>query len=72
MTNTSSKATQPTNRLYCVVGEGKTAKWIDIGAAWPNKDGKGFSIAIHAVPLTSRIVMREISDKPASDESQPA
>lgn len=71
MTTSTTKGTQPTQRLYCVTGQGKAAKWIDIGAAWPNKDGKGFSIALHAVPLTSRIVMREIEDKPASAESQP-
>lgn len=71
-TSTNSKGQQPTQRLYCVIGVGKASKWIDIGAAWPNKDGKGFSIAIHAMPLTSRIVMREISDKPEAGESQPA
>lgn len=64
---TTSKGAQPTHRLYCVIGEGKSATWINIGAAWPNKDSKGFSIAIHAMPLTSRIVMREIEDQSASE-----
>lgn len=71
MTTTStSKPSQPTHRLYCVIGEDKSATWINIGAAWPNKDGLGFSLAIHAVPFTSRIVMREIADNTASEGGQ--
>lgn len=70
-TATANKSNQPTHRLYCVLGEGKSSKWIDLGAAWPNKDGLGFSLAIHAMPLTSRIVMREIIEQPASEGGQP-
>lgn len=66
-TASTSKASQPTHRLYCVIGEGKSATWLNIGAAWPNKDSLGFSLAIHAMPLTSRIVMREIADNIASE-----
>jgi hypothetical protein len=51
---------QPTHRLYRVLGDGKGAIWTPIGAAWPNKDGLGFSVACHAMPLTGRIVMRAI------------
>lgn len=70
MTTTSTrKSTQPTHRLYCVAGEGKSAIWLNIGAAWPNKDGVGFSLAIHAMPMTSRIVMREISDSTGREEA---
>ncbi len=71
MTTTQTKTIQPTHRLYSVIGEGKSAQWIDLGAAWPNKDGKGFSMQIHALPLTSRIVMRKITAKPAGDDGQP-
>jgi hypothetical protein len=70
-TATNSNATQPTHRLYCILGEGKSAHWMEIGAAWPNKDGKGFSLALHALPLTNRIAMRTRSEKAARDESQP-
>lgn len=56
-------ARRPTHRLYRVQGEGSSAVWTIIGAAWPNKDGKGFSISCDAVPLSGRIVMRAISER---------
>ncbi len=55
---------RPTHRLYHVIGEGKTASWREIGAAWPNKDGAGFSLTCDAIPLGGRIVMRVITERP--------
>jgi hypothetical protein len=55
---------QPTHRLYRVNGDGKAAIWTPIGAAWPNKDGKGFNLNCDAVPLTGRIVLRLIEPRP--------
>lgn len=57
---------KPTHRIYRVSGEGKSAYWTPIGAAWPNRDGNGFSINCDAVPLTGRIVMRAITERPQS------
>jgi hypothetical protein len=54
---------KPTHRLYRVQGDGQAAIWTPIGAAWPNKDGLGFSISCDAVPLTGRIVMRFIQER---------
>ncbi len=59
-----STGRKPTHRLYRVVGEGEHASWTPIGAAWPNKDGNGFSLSCDAVPLQGRIVMRAITEKP--------
>ena len=58
---------KPTHRLYRVTGEGQSAIWTPIGAAWPNKDGKGFNLSCDAVPLQGRIVLRMIT---ARDEMQ--
>ena len=55
--------TKPTHRVYNVTGEGKSANWTEIGAAWPNRDGNGFSIQCAAVPLQGRIVMRKITER---------
>lgn len=55
---------KPSHRLYRVLGDGADAIWTPIGAAWPNKDGKGFSINCDAVPLQGRIVMRTIQERP--------
>lgn len=57
---------KPTHRLYRVTGEGETAIWTPIGAAWPNKDGQGFSLSCDAMPLSGRIVMRAITERKAA------
>jgi hypothetical protein len=54
---------KPTHRLYRVIGEGKSAIWTPIGAAWPNKDGLGFNLSCDAVPLTGRLVLRFITSR---------
>jgi len=54
---------RPTHRLYRVQGDGAAAIWTPIGAAWPNKDGLGFSLSCDAVPLQGRIVMRAIQER---------
>lgn len=59
MTTKQNRA--PTHRIYLVKGESETARWTEIGAAWANKDGQGYSLSLDAVPLGGRIVMREIT-----------
>jgi hypothetical protein len=61
---------KPTHRLYRVLGDGKDASWTPIGAAWPNKDGKGFNLTCDAVPLTGRLVLRFISERPDEGAGQ--
>ena len=39
-------------------GEGKKARFTEIGVAFPHKDGKGFDILYDAVPLSGRITLR--------------
>lgn len=65
-TSTHSQGAAPTHRLYVVTNNGKSASWREIGAAWPNKDGMGFSLTCAAIPLQGRIVMRAITKKSAS------
>ncbi len=57
--------TKPTHRIYLVTGEGKSAFWTPIGAAWPNRDGHGFSLQYDALPLGGRTVMRRITERPS-------
>ena len=64
-TKTRTPGAKPTHRLYVVAGEGKQAVWKEIASAWPHRDGKGFSIACDALPLSGKIVMREAKDRPA-------
>jgi hypothetical protein len=58
-----SDTRRPTHRLYRVTGDGEAAIWTPIGAAWPNKDGKGFNLNCDAFPLTGRIVLRLIEPR---------
>ncbi len=61
---------RPTHRLYQVTGSGKNANWREIGAAWPNKDGAGFSLECSAMPLQGRMVMRRIKERAEADGGQ--
>jgi hypothetical protein len=63
---------KPTHRLYRVVGDGKTAIWTPIGAAWPNKDGLGFSLQCDAVPLQGRLVLRSVSERSDAERGEAA
>lgn len=65
MTTTTQPGRKPTHRVYSVTGQGKSASWTDIGAAWSNQDGMGFSITCRAIPLQGRIIMRAITKRTA-------
>lgn len=57
---TATKETKrPTHIVWQVLGEGDKARWIRIGAGWPNRDGKGLSLKFDAYPINGRIVVRE-------------
>ena len=55
-------ANAPAFRLFFNTGK----RAVETGAAWPNRDGAGFSINCYAVPLQGRIIMRQITEKPAA------
>jgi hypothetical protein len=65
----TSTGRKPTHRLYRVLGEGTAAIWTPIGAAWPNKDGLGFTLQCDAVPLQGRLVLRAITDRAEQDQA---
>ena len=68
MENNQSKGRKPTHRIYRVVGEGEQAVWTPIGAAWPNRNGDGFLLSYDAFPVSGRIVMQAIKDKPQQQQ----
>ena len=51
-------------------GNGQKARsWTRIGAAFPHKDGTGFNIELHSLPLDGRIVLFPPSaDERSEDE----
>jgi hypothetical protein len=64
MTNTETSK-RPTHRVYAVSKtSGNKSFWREIGAAWANRDGKGFSLKLDFLPLNGAdIVIREPDDK---------
>lgn len=59
----------PSHRVYTLIersgddGEVDTF-WLNIGSAWPHKDGKGFSITLEAQALDGKLVLRVLKEKP--------
>ena len=62
---------QETHKAYSVIKrEGKDDYWLNLGLAFPHKDGKGFNIMLQAFPLDGKIVCREVSeDEPAENDA---
>ncbi|HEY1723298.1 MAG TPA: hypothetical protein VGG27_18795 [Magnetospirillaceae bacterium] len=60
MSNTTKD--RPAYRVFSVSKKETDPKpvWIEIGAAWPHKDGKGFNITFKASPFgEAKIVLRK-------------
>ena len=56
----------PTHRAYSVIKrEGQDDYWLNLGLAFPHKDGGGFNIILQALPIDGKIVCREITDDEA-------
>jgi hypothetical protein len=50
-----------THRAFTVITrEGEEPFWLEIGASFEHKDGKGLTVALQAHPLDGRIVLREV------------
>jgi hypothetical protein len=65
----ATPTSRPTHRVYAVTKkEGdKKARWAEIGAAWPHKDGKGFNLKLDMLPLNgAELVIRQPSAKAAT------
>src|SRR5919112_5004744 len=60
----------PTHRVYTVIKrDGQDDYWLNIGLAFPHKDGKGFNVVLQALPLDGKIVCREITNEDDGEES---
>ncbi len=61
----------PTHRVYTVIRrEGQDDYWLNIGLAFPHKDGKGFNIVLQALPLDGKIVCREVTEEDQGERSR--
>lgn len=67
---TETTTNRPTHRVYAIIkkdGEEK-GTWLEMGAAWPHRDGKGFGVKLNLIPLSddAEIVIRTIEPKAAA------
>jgi hypothetical protein len=60
---------RPTHVIWQVVGDNDKARWIRVGAAWANRDGKGLTLKFDAYPVAGRTVVREFSEKQPGDNA---
>ena len=61
-------------RVYAIVQRPKQDDyWLNIGAAFPHDDGKGFNVILQAHPIGEKLVVRlyEPKEAQATDEAQP-
>jgi len=62
-------------RVYAIVPRPKQDDyWLNIGAAFPHDDGKGYNIILQAHPIGEKLVVRlyEPKEGQASEETRPA
>ena len=69
--NTMSK---PTHRAFIVdnapEGSDRKARWIEIGAVWPHKNGDGFDVVIPAgISIAGRVVCMPLKDGDENDQT---
>ena len=63
-------------RVYSVVPRAKQDDyWLNIGAAFPHDDGKGWNVLLQALPLPhdgqTKLVIREYVPKANGDDGKP-
>ncbi len=63
MTDETKTPKRPSHIIWQVIGEQDKARWLRIGAAWANRDGKGLSLVFDSYPITGRTVVREMTNE---------
>ena len=84
LVNEHGESTSPGRHLFAYTvqeyetADGKKARsWTRVGVAFPHKDGTGFNIDLHALPLDGKLVLfppsaEERADEPAQEPPPPA
>ena len=68
MSKTETENKRPTHVIWQVLEKSDKARWVRLGAAWRNRDDKGFTLEFDALPIINRVVIRELADKPDASE----
>ena len=67
--NENKKPKPPTHIIWQVIGDGEQARWIRVGAAWTNKDGKGLNLAFDSYPVVGHICMRKVPPPDTAEQA---
>ena len=65
MTATTEKKL-PSHRAHSVKSEGENARWLELGAVWLHRDGKGYDVVLETIPVggfNGRLTLRVIEPK---------
>ncbi len=64
MAKETKQSMKPSFNVFTVEdrGEGNDPFWLKIGAAFEHKDGKGYNLALQALPTDGRLVLREYKE----------
>lgn len=64
---TETGSNRPTHRVYAVIKKRgqEHGAWLEIGAAWPHRDGKGYGVMLNVIPRSpdAELVIRAIDTK---------
>ena len=67
---TETTSNRPTHRVFAVIKKEGNEKgtWLEIGAAWRHRDGKGYGVMLNFIPRSpdAELVIRAIEPKAAT------
>ena len=67
---TETSTNRPTHRVYAVIKKERREKgtWLEIGAAWPHRDDKGYGVTLNFIPRSpdAELVIRAVEPKLAT------
>jgi hypothetical protein len=67
---TETDSNRPTHRVYALIKKKGHEKrtWLEIGAAWPHRDGKGYGVKLDFIPRSpdAELVVRAVELTPAA------
>ena len=65
----SDNSNKPTHRVYAVKRNDDKSRWTEIGALWPHKDGKGFSLKLDLIPIDGSDLSIRLNEPKGADNS---
>lgn len=72
----TAKGRGPSHLVYNIrqykVGDETRSEWTKIGVAWAHKEGNGFNVKLHAVPVDGELTIYPMTDRKSGPAEEPA